>query len=370
MIQTPQMQYMPVQQPVQAAYQPQVQTAPVQYNQTPGVLYNYPTTSCYSQPYCTGKSQYNGVNIEIINPQGQGMSPQGCYQMPAQYVPVQQQVAIPQPYAVPYPVSQAVNQAPQPYMQPTYVQPQQPAVQQIPAPQITPQQPQIQPAYVQPQQPAPQVVQPQTVPAIQQPAIPDNSPLPESFAGRLKSSNPDEQKAAIEEIAEAVKNNKPEGRVLIDTVVVDALVDIIDKDTSSLQAPSPEVLALRQKPQDQLSAAEKEKATTPSPLEKAEINQRYALYTIAYMQDRLNKEVEAAKGQPVELKDLPCIEKVIDTVKSNQNPMLRASAIASLSYIARPGYKADLSTIFELAKNDEDADVRDAAAKALEALNK
>ena len=356
MIQAPQMQYIPVQQPVQAVNQPQVQASPVQYNQTPGVLYNYPTTSCYGQPYCTGKSQYNGVNIEIINPQGQGMAPQGCYQMPAQYVPVQQPVVMPQPY----PVSQAVNQAPQQYIQPA----------QIPAPQAVPQQPQVQPVVMQPQQPAPQVVQPQTVPTVQQPTIPDNSPLPESFAGRLKSTNTDEQKAAIEEIAEAVKNNKAEGSVLIDTVVFDALVDIIDKDTSSLEAPSPEVLALRQKPQDQLSAAEKEKASTPSPLEKAEINQRYSLYTIAYMQDRLNKEVEAAKGQVVPLKDLPCIEKVIDTVKSNKNPMLRASAIASLSYIAKPDYKADLTTIFELAKNDEDADVRDAAAKALEALNK
>ena len=65
---------------------------------------------------------------------------------------------------------------------------------------------------------------------------------------------------------------------------------------------------------------------------------------------------------------LPGIEKVVDTVKSNPNPMLRIGAIASLSHIARPQYNQYLSTIFELAKADEDDRVREAATKAAEAL--
>ena len=360
MIQAPQMQYIPVQQPVQMNYQQQPSYAPIQYNQTPGVIYNYPTASCYAQPYCTDKSQYNGVNIEIVNPQGQGIAPQSYSQMPAQYMPVQQQTVIPQmPYIMPYPVSQAINQAPQQAIQQPQVQ-----YQQIPAPQIVQtQQPQIN------SQPV-QQVQPQITPVIDKPATPDTSITPEAFAAKLKTDDLEAQKATIEQVAETVKNNETAGPVLLDTQIFDALVDIIDKDTSALEGPTPEIIELRQKPQDQLTEEEKTKASTATPLENAEINKQYSLYTISYMQERLNNELEKRNGQALELKDLPCIEKVVDTAKSNPNPMLRIAAIASLSHIARPEYKADLNTIFELAKADEDDRVKDAATKAIEALNK
>ena len=86
------------------------------------------------------------------------------------------------------------------------------------------------------------------------------------------------------------------------------------------------------------------------------------------MQERLNNELEARNGQALALKDLPCIENVVETVKSNPNPMLRISAIASLSHVARPEYKADLSKVFELAKADEDPRVVENATKAIEKL--
>ena len=121
--------------------------------------------------------------------------------------------------------------------------------------------------------------------------------------------------------------------------------------------------------QSGLSEADKTRALTPTQLEKAEINKQYALYTISYMQERLNNELEQRNGKALELKDLPCIEKVVDTAKANPNPMLRIAAIASLSHIARPEYKADLSTIFNLAKSDEDVRVQEAATKAEEALS-
>lgn len=356
MIQAPQLQYMPVLQPMQTNNQ-QGAYNPVQYNQnqTPGVIYNYPTNSSYmpAQSYGTDKSQFNGVNIEIINPQGQGISPQqNGYQMPAQFVPVQQPVVIPQ-YAAPFPASQAIVQAPQ--------MPQQlNEAPNVPAPQITtaPQQPQV-------QQQAPAQA---ASPVVDQPTAQATNVDPATFAGKLKTDDLDAQKKAIEEIAETVKNDATTGPVLLDTQVFDALVEVINKDTSALEAPSPEVIQLRQKPQDQLTEEEKAKALTPTPLEKAEINKQYALYTISYMQERLNNELEKRNGKALELKDLPCIDKVIDTAKTNPNPMLRIGALASLSHIARPEYKADLQTIFDLAKADEDARVQEAATKAAEAL--
>lgn len=352
MIQAPNLQYIPVQQPMQTNYPQQGANNAVQYNQTPGVIYNYPATSCYmpaQSPYCTEKSQFNGVNIEIINPQGQGIVPTNGAQIPAQYVPLQQPIQVPYPQQVPAAQIPAIA-------------PQAPAV--VPAPQI---QQKTNDAAVIPQNNQ-QIAPQQNTPVVEQPTAPDASQTPEAFAGKLKTSDLDAQKAAIEEVADTVKNNETLGPVLLDTQVFDALVDIIDKDTSSLQGPTPEIIELRQKPEEELSEEDKTKAKTPTPLESAEINKQYALYTIAYMQERLNNELEKRNGQALPLKDLPCIEKVIDTAKSNPNPMLRIGAIASLSHIQRPEYKDDLNIIFELAKSDEDKRVQESANNAIEAL--
>ena len=365
MIQAPQLQYMPAQQPMQPGYQ-QGAYNPVQYNnqtqQMPGIIYNYPTNSSYlpAQSYPTDKSQFNGVNIEILNPQGQGISPQqNGYQMPAQFVPVQQPVVIPQ-YPAPFPASQAIVQAPQTQQAPQMAN----EAPNIPAPQITTE-PQAAQNQTNVQQ---QNVTPATTPVVNEPGAQNTNIDPATFAGKLKTDDLDAQKKTIEEIAETVKNDVNNGPVLLDTQVFDALVDVINKDTSSLEAPTPEVIQLRQKPQEQLTEEEKTKASTPTPLEKAEINKQYALYTISYMQERLNNELEKRNGKALELKDLPCIDQVIDTAKANPNPMLRIGALASLSHIARPEYKADLQTIFDLAKSDEDPKVQEAATKAAEAL--
>lgn len=370
MIQAPQLQYIPAQQAMPMNYQPQGATQAVQYQQTPGYYYNYPTTSCYAQP--AAKSQFNGVNIEIINPQGQATAPNYGYAMPAQYMPVQQAPIMMPAMPQPFPASQAIVNAPAMPQAPVAqvpAMPQAPAV-AYEAPQVAPQVvPQVAPQAAAPVAvPQPQIETPAataTTPATE-PAVPQNTGIdPQAFAGKLNSADLDAQKATIEEIATLVKTDKTAGPVLLDTQIFDALVGIINKDTSTLQGPTPEVIELRQKPQEQLSAADLAKATTPSELEKAEINKQYALYTIAYMQERLNNELEARNGQTLELKDLPCIENVVETVKSNPNPTLRMSGIAALSHIAKPQYKADLTQVFELAKADEDARVKDAATKAI-----
>ncbi len=360
MIQSPQTQYIPAGEAVQNYNQQPVAYSPVQYNQTPGVIYNYPTTSCYlpqQQASYTPKSQYNGVNIEILNPQGvagQNTIPNQSY-VPAQYVPINQ-VPVYQP--------QYINQAPvQPQEYPQTQVQTAPQVPQAVTPQIViPQTEQEQPA-------AAQQVIPQTPePVIDQPSVQDTSNLVPSFTQKLQSDDLDVQKAAIEEIAENVKNNDTTAPILLDTQIYDALVGIINKDTSALEGPSPEVVELRQKPQEELSEEEKAKASTPSPLEKAEINKQYALYTISFMTERLNNELEKKGGTILELKDIPCIENVVDAVKENPNPMIRIGAIASLSHIQKPEYKEDLTTIFNLAKSDEDEGVREAAEKALTAI--
>ena len=102
----------------------------------------------------------------------------------------------------------------------------------------------------------------------------------------------------------------------------------------------------------------------------AEQNKQFALFTISFMQERLNNELEKLNNQTLELKDLPCIDKVVTSVKSNPNPAVRIAGISALSNIAKPQYKSDLTTIFELAKQDEDAKVQAAANNALDKLSK
>lgn len=474
MIQAPQMQYLPaLQQMTQNGQQPGASSVIPYQTQTSGVIYNYPTSSCYSNPNnnSNGKSQFNGVNIEINNPQGQNNSP-NANAMPANFVQMPAVTtfypqgnampnAFPQmpamnvnPYAMPMapapqmpyaqpvvqtptfaqtgymtqqmpaygPVAQgtpaaqavvngpviqmpvaepapqvvtpAVAQAPATPVAPVVVEaaPQAPVApvapvvveQQAPAAPVAPvvvqAQPQVQPQVQVQTQPQVQVqpqVQPQPAPAPVEVAAPVNTVdvsgvdanlTPQAFAARLKTDNLDEQVKVMEEIATAVKNDEKLGPILLDTQVFEALVDIANKDTSALQGPTKEITALRNKPQNKLSAEQLALAQTATPLEKAEINKTYALYTIGFMQERLNKELEARKGMTLELKDLPCIETVVEAVKSNPNPMVRKSAISALKYIAKPQYADDLKTIFNLAKADSNKEVKEAATKALQDL--
>ena len=386
MIQAPNAQYIPQQIMPQQAYMPQQgAVSNVQYNTTPGFIYNYPTASSYyPNSYCTERSQYNGVNIEIINPQGQGGMPGA---MPATYAPVYTPMALP-PAQVPLqlPPAQVPLQLP-----PAQVPVQETPI-QIPATPVQIPQPEIQPAtpvVVTPNVPQAEVPQAAT-PVIEAPEQIDPSKTPGAFAARLRTEDLDAQKEAIWDIAKAFKDSvklttspseiKPEeleeakmnkkiAGNLLDTQISDALFDIVDKDVSSLEQATPEVIALREKPENELTAAEKEKAQTRSPYEKAINNKQYALYTLAYMQECLNTELESRGSKALELKDLPQIDKIVDTVKSNPEPTLRKSAVRALAHIARPEYKDDLKTLFEIAKTDEDEEVRDAAEKALNVVN-
>lgn len=377
MITAPMTAYTPVSYPMMPAMNPQQGAIQQQQPQAqmPGAIYNYPTASCYTQPQ-TAKSQFNGVNIEIINPTGNTAAmPTPA---PAYYSQPVYPAAVPAmniPYQ--FPASQAIVQAPQvatPVETPAAAPVVTPAVTQQVSPVVTPQvaAPAVQTVPVQAPQtqaatpvvPAPQI----ETPAAAAPVAADPTINPATFAGKLQTTNLDAQKAAIEEIAELVKNDNTAGPILLDTQIFDALVGIINTDTSALAGPTPEINELRNKPADQLTAEQKQLAETPTQLEKAEMNKQYALYTIAFMQERLNNELEQRNGQALELKDLPEIETVINTLKSNPNPNLRAGAIAALSHIAKPQYSADLKTIFELAQQDENADVKAKAEKAAQAL--
>ena len=106
-----------------------------------------------------------------------------------------------------------------------------------------------------------------------------------------------------------------------------------------------------------------------TPLEMAERNKQYALFTTAILQNQLIDEFKKTNNITPDIKDLPGMEQIVLTVKDNPNPMLRASGLAALAYNARPEYKAVMKEIFELSKQDADENVRKVAEEGLAKLN-
>ena len=193
-----------------------------------------------------------------------------------------------------------------------------------------------------------------------------------AFIAELTNPDFEKQAKSMENIATMVNKEPQKATELLDERVVKSLNDILTKDTKNMVGPTKEQMEARQKIMSgkQVSDSEKELANKMTPKEQAERNKSYALFTMAIMQKLFGDEVEKLSGQVVPITELPGSVSVVEQLKSNPNPMVRASAIESLSYIQRPEYKNDLNTIFTIAKNDQDKNVQETATAALEKLNK
>ncbi len=372
--------------------------------------------------YQLPQPNYNAVKIDIHNPSvGNATCPIQQPQYNPQYAPVTSPYyTYPQTQLYDYP--QAVNyqpaylpqaQAPatasasatanaaataQPVVQQPVVQ--QPAAQQ-PAPQACP------PCPPCPAVPAPQVAEaaaaatvsaapqqvninqaPQPAPVVTEaPKAPAEAPKVEvvppapaaplidlnSFLARLSNPDFEVQANTMEEIANMVNDEtqKAKATELLDSKVIDALTNIMTADSSKLAGPTQEQIAARQKLMNgqQISDQEKALATTITPMEQAERNKSYAMFTSAILQKLYGDEINKLTGTTVPLTELPAAMTIVDQLKDNPNPMVRTSAIEALSYIQKPEYKKDLTTLFTIAKNDQDKGVQEAAAAALDKLN-
>lgn len=188
-----------------------------------------------------------------------------------------------------------------------------------------------------------------------------------------KLSNPDyqQQATAMESIALMAQNSPQQATALLDVKVIDTLLGIMQKDTSKLEGPSAKQIEAREKIMKgkSVSDADKAEANKITPMELAERNKQYSMYTVATLQKLFISEVNKIDGSTVPLTELPGASAIVEQVKTNPNPMIKAAGIDALSYIQQPDYKQDLTTIFNVAKNDKDANVQKAAAKALEKLS-
>ncbi len=338
---------------------------------------------------------YNAVKIDIHNPSvGIGQQTQQMPYYNPQYAPVTAPIYnIPQtpiytpapqaPFNMPQQPMVCYPTVPQPpVQQPVYYPPvvtQVPQVQTLPQPQVVEQQNinyPTQPAPAQNQQPqpveqkvAPEVPAPQVsnAPEVIPPVTPEPQVDLNAFISKLANPDFEAQAAAMEDIAGMIKDAPQKATELVDQKVFDQLNNIISFDSSKLEGPTQAQIDARQKIVNgkQVSGEENKLANTMAPKELAERNKSYALYTIAMMDKLYASEVKKLTNNTVPLTELPEAVNVVNQLKDNPNPMVRASAIEALSYIQAPEYKNDLTTLFTVAKNDQDAGVVEAANVAL-----
>lgn len=310
---------------------------------------------------------YNAVKIDVHNP---SVGAPGMTQVPVQtpeYAPVTNPYYnYPQAQLYSYPQAQT-----QPYYMPQ--QPVCPPCEQQVAPAVQAQ-PVIQQQNI--NTPAPVVTKPQEMPVQSEKVevVPPQQITPQidlnSFIAKLTNPDYEVQANAMEEIANMVKEQPQKATELLDEKVVNALNTIINTDTTKLTGPTPEQIAAREKMMkgEQLSDADKQLANTITPMEQAERNKSYAMFTSAIMQKLYADEVNKLTGSTVPLTELPGAVTIVEQLKNNPNPMVRTSAIDALSYIQQPAYKQDLATLFTIAKNDQDKTVQEAATAALAKL--
>ena len=335
---------------------PQLAQQPVQNQFATPVMpyYQYPQAPVYQYPQAPIQPFYMPIQ-----------------QQPTMIAPkVIEQAALPAeqpaPQALPAPVAQTVPVAP--VTQATEVATVAPAV--VPQPVVT------KPAEAEKKEPVKAAEAPKAEASAKAPEIETPAPLEpqvdlNAFISRLTNPDFEIQATAMEEIANMAKDTPEKATELLDVKVMDTLNNIINADSSKLAGPTQEQVAARQKLMNnqQMTDAEKNLATTITPMEQAERNKSYAMFTTAILQKLYSDEVSKLTNTTVPLTELPGAVSVVEQLKNNPNPMVRTSVIEALSYIQQPAYKSDLNTLFTIAKNDQDKSVQEAATVALDKLN-
>lgn len=330
--------------------------------------------------------EVNAVKIELIEPKAYGSAPNDmAAQQPSCFSYPQTSVYAPNGMSYPYTQSQ-IYSSPVSMMTPPVFQPlnSTPDMSSLPSAVVdTPtsvQQPTVPPATA----PAVEVpaaqptVPPSTAPVVDTPVAQPATTQPQqpvedvnTTLQELASTNLETQFNAINKIAEKVQAQAPEAANFLAVDTFKGLASVVNKDTTTLEAPTQEQTALREKALSgqQLTPEEQAKAEQLAPQEIAEMNKQYALYTLAILQnsyrDAVNKELQTQGMQPAKINELPEINLVIDTIKNNPNALIREAGISALSYVVRPEDKDVAKTVFTLATQDSDENVKKAASDAL-----
>ena len=204
----------------------------------------------------------------------------------------------------------------------------------------------------------------------------------------LTNADYDVQAQQMEEIARISLDNPENAVPYIVREVFSSLIDITKKDTANLAAPTDEQVQARKKLISNFIVMENAKqgqgqvklpyqltekdfalANELSPMEQAERNKEYALYTISILAKIYTDEVEKQTGNIGPLTDLPGSAAIVDALRFNPNSGVKIAAIDALRHIQRPEYKEELTTLYTLAQADSNPQVSMAAERALNRSN-
>ena len=388
----------PHQYPMQQQYQmpqysavPQVNAVkidinnPQAYGSTNGAnsTYGYPNASMYNTPYVPTYTQQPTAQVPMQIPQVPQFAPISyapqVYQPQQITAPVMPQPVFPQ---IPQPqvVTPVIPQQPTAPIAPPVPAAVQPAIQPIPVPVSVPtplppipaqiptatvdkpvaapaaQPPQIAAAIAQPPQPVTPVA-PVAPVTPQSPAATTNIDVT-GLINELGSSDVDKQTSAIQKIAEVAQADVNSAKALLVEPIFGKLINIINADTSKLQGPTGKTYDPK----------------NLSPLEKAEINKQFAIYTLAILQknfrEEINKEMKKNNLPDVAINDLPYIKEIVNNLKDNPNPTIREACLSALNYVGRAEDKNVLKTLYDIsAKHDASPSVKAAASNYLSKLN-
>ena len=339
----------------------------------PQSAYNMPYNPYYTYPQ-NNTAPYYYVPAPVYQPQSQPCTnPINGGQQPVQMPP-----QVPQGPVTPNTSGQIPQPVPVVVPAPVPVVPtsQQVINNGIPASQVITQNPQTQPGQ--------QIINPAPVNNMQNTKVETQAPEKSMPAyditpvlRGLQSNNMAEQADALNKIGE-VAENPNELKHYLEPAVLDSLLAILHADTKGLEGPTKEQEAARDKWMKEKDLPEKDQTLTPqerqlamtlAPSELADKNKQFAMYSISILQKALADEIEKTNGEKISIEKLPAIDHIVNVLKSNPNPVLRASAIVALAHLNKEDYKPVLTDIFKLAQKDEDPNVQQVAGEALERIN-
>lgn len=213
----------------------------------------------------------------------------------------------------------------------------------------------------------------------------------------LESPDYDVQALQLKDIVDAAANSvKTKDLSLIKPYHVEQIfidiIDIVNKDTTSLAGPTEAQLQIRDKiienyissmNQVEQGVAEKDVvlpnqltqedinyANMLSARELAERNRDYAIATLAVVSKTFIDRVESETNTKVPITDVPGLADIVNTLK-NPHYATRLTALDALNFLQKPEYLRELTPIYEaLMQTDPDENVRSAAALVLDNLNK
>lgn len=336
------------------------------------------TQQAYPQP-----GGANAVSINIYNPQAYGSAPNAqAQQVPYQYQYPLYQMPQASVYDQQYPQAGYYQQY-LPMQSPAQLQttqqfqmPQMPVL-MAPAPQVMPNSVMPQQDYAQVQTQEPAQVEVQQAPEQPQAPVVDTDALVQG----LKDADADKRADAINKIAVYAQEAPDTALQVVSEPIMNSLIDVIKEDTSKLEGPTEQQIAVAEKitKGEKLTPEEDALSEQLSPRDKANKNRIFALYTLAMIQklqrDELNQYIETQKAngeQPIQalnINDLAGYNEIVDIIKNDNRPEVKVAAIQALGYVAQPEDKAVVDGVLADSLKSTDDVVKNAAQEAVDKLN-